>query len=137
MGGKGDDRGWDGWMASLTQWTWVWVSPGDGEGQGSLACCSPWVRRVGHDWVTEKQQWDILTRNQKTIKENVSQNEHNHNLYKDCIYLDKIYLFRQNNTITLKKNLILKYYFWILMLISDLRFKKIISGFINACYHWP
>ena len=25
-GGKGDDRGWDGWMASPTQWTWVWVS---------------------------------------------------------------------------------------------------------------
>ena len=25
-GGKGDDRGWDGWMASLTQWTWVWVN---------------------------------------------------------------------------------------------------------------
>ena len=24
-GGKGDDRGWDGWMASPTQWTWVWV----------------------------------------------------------------------------------------------------------------
>ena len=23
--GEGDDRGWDGWMASLTQWTWVWV----------------------------------------------------------------------------------------------------------------
>ena len=28
-------------------------SPGDGEGQRSLACCSPWCRRVGHDWVTE------------------------------------------------------------------------------------
>ena len=27
-GGKGDNRGWDGWMASLTQWTWVWVSSG-------------------------------------------------------------------------------------------------------------
>ena len=27
-GGKGDDRGWDGWMASLTQWTWVWVNSG-------------------------------------------------------------------------------------------------------------
>ena len=27
-GGKGDDRGWDGWMASLTQWTWVWSSSG-------------------------------------------------------------------------------------------------------------
>ena len=44
--GEGDDRGWDGWMASLTWWT---ISPssfeqaqGDGERQGSLACCSPW-----------------------------------------------------------------------------------------------
>ena len=23
-GGEGDDRGWDGWMASLTRWTWIW-----------------------------------------------------------------------------------------------------------------
>ena len=27
-GGKGDNRGWDGWMASLTQWTWVWANSG-------------------------------------------------------------------------------------------------------------
>ena len=27
-GEKGDDRGWDGWMASLTRWTWVWVNSG-------------------------------------------------------------------------------------------------------------
>ena len=27
-GGEGDDRGWDGWMASLTQCTWVWASSG-------------------------------------------------------------------------------------------------------------
>ena len=40
--GKGDDRGWDGWMASLTQWTWVWASLGVSDGQGTLACCSPW-----------------------------------------------------------------------------------------------
>ena len=26
--GEGADRIWDGWMASLTQWTWVWVSSG-------------------------------------------------------------------------------------------------------------
>ena len=26
--GEGDDRKWDGWMASLTQWTWVWVDSG-------------------------------------------------------------------------------------------------------------
>ena len=25
-GGEGDDRGWDGWMASLTKWRWVWVN---------------------------------------------------------------------------------------------------------------
>ena len=28
-GRKGDDRGWDGWMASSTQWTWVWVNSGN------------------------------------------------------------------------------------------------------------
>ena len=28
VGGEGEDRGWDGWMASLTQWTWVWASSG-------------------------------------------------------------------------------------------------------------
>ena len=27
-GGEGDNRGWDGWMASPPQWTWVWVSSG-------------------------------------------------------------------------------------------------------------
>ena len=28
LGGEWDDRGWDGWMASLTWWTWVWVNSG-------------------------------------------------------------------------------------------------------------
>ena len=42
VGGEGDNRGWDGWMASLTQWTWVWVRSGSYDGQRSLACCSPW-----------------------------------------------------------------------------------------------
>ena len=38
-----DDRGWDGWLASLTRWTWVWAALGRvGDGQGCLACCSPW-----------------------------------------------------------------------------------------------
>ena len=27
-GGGGDDRGWDGWVASLTRWTWVCVNSG-------------------------------------------------------------------------------------------------------------
>ena len=42
-GGEGDDREWDGWMASLTQWTWVWVNPGVPDGQQGLACCDSWV----------------------------------------------------------------------------------------------
>ena len=41
-GGEGGNTGWNGWMASLTQWTWVWANSGDSEGQGSLACFSPW-----------------------------------------------------------------------------------------------
>ena len=40
--GEGDDRGWDDWMASLTQWTWVWVNSGSWWWQGGLACYSPW-----------------------------------------------------------------------------------------------
>ena len=40
--GEGDDRGWDGWMASLTWWTWVWVNSRVGDRQGGLACCSSW-----------------------------------------------------------------------------------------------
>ena len=28
VGGKEGDRGWDGWMASSTQWTWVWANSG-------------------------------------------------------------------------------------------------------------
>ena len=38
---EGSNRGWDGWMASLTQWTWVWTNSGR-QWQGRLACCSPW-----------------------------------------------------------------------------------------------
>ena len=42
VGGEGGNRGWDGWMASLTQWTWVWISSGSWWWTGSLACCNPW-----------------------------------------------------------------------------------------------
>ena len=53
-GGEGDDRGWDGWMASLTQWTWVWVNSANGDGQGCLACCSSWGDKESDmtEWLT-------------------------------------------------------------------------------------
>ena len=42
-GREGDDRGWDGWMASLTQRTWVWANsetvkdfPGGSDGKASV-----------------------------------------------------------------------------------------------------
>ena len=41
-GGEGDDRGWDGCMASLTQWTWVWVYSGSWWCQGGLVCLGSW-----------------------------------------------------------------------------------------------
>ena len=40
VGGEGDDRGWDGWMASPTQWTWFWASSGRQWKQGSLCAKS-------------------------------------------------------------------------------------------------
>ena len=53
-GGEGDDRGWDGWMTSLTQWTWVWVSSGSWWWTGTPGMLqSTGSQRVGHHWWTE------------------------------------------------------------------------------------
>ena len=58
-GGEGDNRGWDGWMASPTQRIWVWVGsrrwwrtgkPGMLQSMGS--------QRIGHNWVTGQQLTD-------------------------------------------------------------------------------
>ena len=51
-----DDRGWDDWMVSPTQWTWVWVSSGRWWWTGKSGVLqSMGSQRVGHDWVTEQQ----------------------------------------------------------------------------------
>ena len=57
VGGEGDDRGWDGWMASIDGHEFE-QAPGVGDGQGSLACCSPW----GHKELdmTEQLNWTDL-----------------------------------------------------------------------------
>ena len=41
-GGEGDDRGWDGWVASLIRWRWVWVNSRSWWWTGSLSCCDSW-----------------------------------------------------------------------------------------------
>ena len=63
VGGEGDNRGWDGWMASLTQWTWVWVNSGSWRWTGRPGMLqSMGLKRVGHDWTelnwaTELNWW--------------------------------------------------------------------------------
>ena len=53
-GGEGDDRGWDGWMASPTQWTWVWASSGHRRWTGKPGVLQTMgSQRVGDDLVTE------------------------------------------------------------------------------------
>ena len=50
--GEGDNRGWDGWMASPTQWTWVWASSGSWWWTGKHdELQSIGSQRVWHNWV--------------------------------------------------------------------------------------
>ena len=60
-GGEGDDGGWDGCMASLTQWTGVWASSGSWWSSGKSGMLqSMGSQRVGHDWATEQQQEKMM-----------------------------------------------------------------------------
>ena len=62
--------GWDGWLASTTQWTWIWANSGRW-GRTRKPCVLPSMgwQRVRYDWVTEQQQiskkflFDVLKRN--------------------------------------------------------------------------
>ena len=62
LGAGGEaNRGWDGWMASPTQWTWVWVGSGSWcwtERPGMLQLMGS--QRVGHDWATELNWTDHI-----------------------------------------------------------------------------
>ena len=63
-GGEGDNRGWDGWMASPTRWPSVWVSSGSWWCTGKPGVLqSMGSQRVRHDWVTEliKMHKHVLT----------------------------------------------------------------------------
>ena len=53
-GGEGDDRGWNGWMASQTEWIWVSVNSGSWWWTGKPGVLQfMGSQKVGHDWVTE------------------------------------------------------------------------------------
>ena len=60
-GGERDNRGWDGWMVSPTQWTWVWVNSGSWWWTGTPGVL--WFmgsQRVRHDWATELNWISLL-----------------------------------------------------------------------------
>ena len=66
-GGEGDNRGWDGWMASPTQWTWVWMDSSSWWWTGRPGS---WGRRVGHNWATELN-WIELNLIEANLLDNV------------------------------------------------------------------
>ena len=54
---EGDNRGYDGWMASLTRWTWVWAWSGRWWTTGKPGILQfMGLQRVRHGWATEQQQ---------------------------------------------------------------------------------
>ena len=71
-GGEGDDRGWDGWMASLTRWTWVWVNSGSWWWTGRPGVLRfMGSQRVGCDWTELKfhsaSKYDMSMKGKKKI----------------------------------------------------------------------
>ena len=60
-GGEGDDRGWNGWMASPTRWTWVWVNSRSWWWTGRPGVLQfMGLQRVRHDWATELNWTDDM-----------------------------------------------------------------------------
>ena len=97
-GGEGDDRRWDYWRASLTQWTWVWVSsrswwwtgkPGVLQSMGS--------QMVGHDWMTELN-W-CLQPSLVLLEEGICYGQ-GVLLVKLCQFLPCFFLYRPNLPVT-------------------------------------
>ena len=68
-GGEEEDRGWDGWMASLTRWTSFWVNSGSWWWTGRSGML--WFmgsQRVGHNWATELNWWLLTVVSTKTCR---------------------------------------------------------------------
>ena len=65
-GGEGDDGGWDGWMASPTQWTWVWVNSRSWWWTGRPGVLRfMGLQRVRHDWETELTELKLPLQKQR------------------------------------------------------------------------
>ena len=75
-GGEGDDREWDGWVASPTGWAWVWINSGSWWWTGRPGML--WFmgsQRVRHDWATElnwteDREWPHIDNNARAKEKN-------------------------------------------------------------------
>ena len=68
-----DARGWDGWMASLIQWTWVWVNSRSWWWTGRPGVLQfIWSQRVRHNWVTEVNWTEDSSTNLEVLFPNTS-----------------------------------------------------------------
>ena len=66
--GEGGDRGWDGWMISLTWWTWVWANSRRRWRTGKPGVPQfPGSQRAGHNLATEQHQMLIYIRMQANV----------------------------------------------------------------------
>ena len=67
-GGEGDDRWWDGWIASLTWWTWAWVSSRSWWWTGKPGVLQfMGLQKVRNDWVTELNWFTIVCSFQRNL----------------------------------------------------------------------
>jgi len=89
-GGEEDDRGWDGWMASLTRWTWVSVNSGSWWWTGRPGVLRfMGLQRVGHGWATDliwytltawKTEYTVMLMSLGTKTLNMKQRIHKHEM---------------------------------------------------------
>ena len=69
-GGEGDDRGWDGWVASPTQWAWGWVNSGRWWWTGRPSVLEVTKHR------TQLSDWTELNCSMNAAEDNTWMNEH-------------------------------------------------------------
>ena len=82
-GGEGDDKGWDGWMASPTQWAWVWVNSGSWWWTGRLSVLQYMgSQRVGLIWAT-------MWKKSKGFSTNEKQNYNMAQQFHSYVYIQK------------------------------------------------
>ena len=95
---EGDDRGWDGWMASPTWRAWVWVNCGNLRWTGSPGVLwSMGSQRVGHDWMselnlTELKFWELVMEGKPGILQSMGSQRVRHDWSTELNWTEPRYL---------------------------------------------